>query len=81
MISISPKTTLGLLKEAERESLADLHDVRVEIELMQKPLRCYCAWHHKNFGVEKIMREGEEPATHSICGECQAIFNASKSFQ
>jgi hypothetical protein len=47
-----------------------------ELERITPTLRCLCAWHHKNFGVELVMREGEDPngpVTSSICEQCREI--------
>lgn len=32
-----------------------------------------CAWHPQNFGFERIMEYGTEPATHGMCSDCSVI--------
>jgi hypothetical protein len=54
----------------------DVYDNAVQLELERGHLKCFCAWHEKNFGQLLVMREGPEPATHSICAECVAILKA-----
>jgi hypothetical protein len=36
-------------------------------------MKILCAWHKKNFGIELVMQEGSEPASHGICAECSAM--------
>lgn len=34
----------------------------------------YCGWHRQNFGMDKIMKDGDTPyeqSSHGICNECQ----------
>jgi hypothetical protein len=33
-----------------------------------------CAWHKKNFGTDRVIRDGAEPASHGICDECRELF-------
>ena len=43
----------------------EAYDREVEAELERGLLKCICAW------CKEVMREGAEPATHSICEQCR----------
>jgi hypothetical protein len=57
----------------------EAYDRAVDSEMEREELELRCAWHQKYFGVEKVMREGCQPASHGICEECRKIFIQEKS--
>lgn len=61
--------------------MASVYDAAVEKELMQNAPKLICAWHPRYFQRELVMREGPEPASHSICEECRAKFNDGVSVE